>query len=63
MKDRIELIGILREAVELHLGRSVAPDEEHTKVAARKLQADALLTEAIQHCRQLTAEFPDNSDY
>jgi serine/threonine protein kinase len=28
-----------------------------------KLRADALLTEAIQLCRALAAEFPDNADY
>ena len=31
--------------------------------AAANLQADALLTEAIQLCRALAAEFPDNADY
>jgi hypothetical protein len=37
--------------------------EAATAVEARKLKADALLTEAIQLCRALPAEFPDNTDY
>jgi hypothetical protein len=53
--DKFDLVKLLQEEANYLLG-------QHSK-ADSTLQADALLTEAIQLCRALAAEFPDSADY
>jgi tetratricopeptide (TPR) repeat protein len=61
--DRSLLVQMLREESEYLLGQISrgAPNPEDD--SARRLQADALLTEAIQIGRQLVAEFPEDSTH
>ena len=61
-EDRYSLVQMLQEESKYLLGQSIGP-RPPTTLPPRKLQADALLTEAIQLCRTLAAEFPDNADY
>ena len=55
------LVQILQEESEYLLGQVGSPNRAED--AARRLQADALLTEAIQISRQLVAEFPNDANY
>ncbi|MBI3464967.1 MAG: protein kinase [Planctomycetes bacterium] len=59
--DRYRLVEILHEQSEYLLGRMGIPLPQAND--ACQLEADALLTEAIQLCRQLAAEFPDDAQY
>jgi eukaryotic-like serine/threonine-protein kinase len=63
-EDRNQLAQMLQEEAGYALSKISASSVDSGETgAARKPQADALLTEAIQLCRQLTAEFPDTADY
>jgi len=69
-QDRDGLVRVLQEESEYLLGLSVDAGvtgglltRASEDAAARKLKADALLTEAIQLCRQLNAEFPGDAIY
>lgn len=63
-EDRFALVRILQEQSEYVLDPAAAAvGIQLEDAAARKLQADALLTEAIQLCRQLAAEFSDDAQY
>ena len=59
--DRFGLVLVLQEESEYLLSQVVTRNPEAD--APRRLQADALLTEAIQVGRQLVAEFPKDSTY
>ena len=58
---RYSLVQMLEEESNYLLSQAGAAQPQDP--AARKLQADALLTEGIQLCRQLAAEFPKDATY
>lgn len=66
-EDRYGLIVMLHEEAEYLLGQLGKPGatekEKEEDASTSKLQADSLLTEAIQLCRQLAAEFEGDADY
>jgi serine/threonine protein kinase len=61
-EDRIRLVELLHDEAKYLLSKAaqVATSETAPSNASK---ADALLTEAIQLCRALAAEFPDNTKY
>jgi tetratricopeptide (TPR) repeat protein len=61
-QDRLELVKYL-EAQARYLLKHSNQDQAPGFPVAAALPADALLTEAIQLCRTLTAEFPENVNY
>jgi hypothetical protein len=62
--DRFDLAQLLQSEVEYLLSQAGVPSSASPeRAAAAKLHADALLTEAIQLCRALAAEFPDDTKY
>jgi serine/threonine protein kinase len=61
--DRYALVRMLNEESGRILRAKTRSPITDGNPSAASLQADALLTEAIQLCRALAAEFPDNSDY
>ena len=60
--DRYRLIALLTEQAEFLLA-GIDNRGSFSIATESKLRADALLTEAIQFCRALAAEFPDKAAY
>lgn len=64
--SRFGLVQLLQEESEFILGRAAKPVAETPNGedgGSARLRADAHLTEAIQLCRQLAAEFPGDATY
>ncbi|MBI3465812.1 MAG: hypothetical protein HY000_22575 [Planctomycetes bacterium] len=57
------MVKVLHEQAEYLLDSAKGSMVQSAKENGNALQADALLTEAIQLCRALAAEFPNNADY